>query len=157
MWSCWDSNSRQEKCSALTPNAIPLCYRAYTTKAGKNQNYILCWRYFVLHGVVSCRIVLYGVVSCVSIGQSSATWKSWETEFWKTFFLLIYALYIPEFLELHSKLLFRLLNYVWFPATVPADKDFFKVCLAAICMLFECYLVKCIKFLEHMLVQNIFT
>ena len=28
-------------------------------KAGKNQNYISCWRYFVLYGVV-----LYGVVSC---------------------------------------------------------------------------------------------
>ena len=43
---------------------IPLCYRAYTMKAGKNQNYISCWRHFVLYGVVSYRIVSYGVVSC---------------------------------------------------------------------------------------------
>ena len=55
------------------PDAIPLCYRAYTMKAGKNKNYISSWRYFVLYGVVS-----YGVVSCcmvlcrfVSIGQST--------------------------------------------------------------------------------------
>ena len=56
MWSCRDPNSQQGKCFALTPIAIPLCYRAYTMKAGKNQNYISCWRYFVLYGVVS-----YGV------------------------------------------------------------------------------------------------
>ena len=32
-------------------------------KAGKNQNYISCWRYFVLYGVVSYGVVSYGVVS----------------------------------------------------------------------------------------------
>ena len=56
-WSCRDSNSWQGKSSALTPNAIPLCYRAYTKNVGKNQNYISCWRYFVLYGVKSCRVV----------------------------------------------------------------------------------------------------
>ena len=74
-WSCWDLNSR--KCSTLTPDAIPLCYRAYTMKVGKNQNHISCWRYFVLYGVVLCHVVSYGVVS---IGQS--TYGGTADTFW---------------------------------------------------------------------------
>ena len=41
------------------PDAIPLCYRAYTTKAGKiiyHVGGILCC-------MVLCRVVSYGVVS----------------------------------------------------------------------------------------------
>ena len=84
-WSCRDSNSWQGKCSTLRPDAIPLCYRAYTIKAGKIkiiyhvmlEVFCVVWccvvtcRVLLCH-VVLCRMVLCHVVCCcvMLIGQS---------------------------------------------------------------------------------------